>query len=234
MSSPVSWSLSLCCGSAINPRERGNGICVRVVCCCVAVHNASEVQASCSPPTAVAWGPPDCITHAHIHTLVEPNMRWWESIVIHSSLTFGTFTIQTVKLAVSDLCLCIFFLFRFWRCSSNMCSPVCVSTSRRRAILTDFSKTWKTSKHQNIKQNNYPWTFVRFCTTSWLKISFCCCFCLLFHNSTLIEVNTCHSTKAALSKHLKLLAGVPWMKHMLLYFYAINCKRNTSMKSIDR
>lgn len=104
MSSPVSWSLSLCCGLAINPRECENGICVWVVCCCVAVHNASEVQASCSPPTAVAWGPPDCITHAHIHTLVEPNMRWWESIIIHSSLTFGTFTIQTVKLAISDLC----------------------------------------------------------------------------------------------------------------------------------
>lgn len=110
MSSPVSWSLSLCCGLAINPRERENGICVWVVCCCVAVHNASEVQASCSPPTAVAWGPPDCITHAHIHTLVEPNMRWWESIIIHPSLTFGTFTIQTVKLAISDLCLCIFLV----------------------------------------------------------------------------------------------------------------------------
>lgn len=27
-----------------------------VVCCCVAVHTASEVQDSCSPPTPVAWG----------------------------------------------------------------------------------------------------------------------------------------------------------------------------------
>lgn len=131
MSSPVSWSLSLCCGSAINPRERENGICVRVVCCCVAVHNASEVQASCSPPTAVAWGPPDCITHAHIHTLVEPNMRWWESIVIRSSLTFGTFTIQTVKLAVSDLRLCIFFCFVF-----EDVLPTCVAQFVW--VLTDF------------------------------------------------------------------------------------------------
>lgn len=47
---------------------------------CAALHNASEARASCSPPTAVAWGHPDYSARTHTHTLVEPNLKWWESI----------------------------------------------------------------------------------------------------------------------------------------------------------
>lgn len=64
---------------------------------CAALHNASEAQASCSPPTAVAWGHPDYSTHTHTHTGGAKYEMMGVNRVKKKRFNFAARTVQTFK-----------------------------------------------------------------------------------------------------------------------------------------